>query len=106
MKIAILGAMDQEVALLKSSLDSVQVAEYAHLQFYSGTLHGLEVVVAKCGIGKVAASVATTILIDQYAPDFVVNTGSAGGFDPQLDIGDLVIASGVQPHDVDVPQFG
>lgn len=106
MKIAILGAMDQEVALLKSSLEDVQVAEYAHLQFYSGTLHGLEVVVAKCGIGKVAASVATTILIDQYTPDFVVNTGSAGGFDPQLDIGDLVIASGVQHHDVDVTHFG
>ncbi|WP_100643864.1 5'-methylthioadenosine/adenosylhomocysteine nucleosidase [Alteromonas facilis] len=106
MKVAILGAMDQEVALLKSSLENVRVEEYAHLQFYSGTLHGVDVVVAKCGIGKVAAAVATTILIDQYAPDFVVNTGSAGGFDPTLDIGDLVIGSGVQHHDVDVTHFG
>ena len=106
MKIAILGAMDQEVALLKASLENVEVAEYAHLEFYSGQLHGIDVVVAKCGIGKVAASVATTILIDQYAPDFVVNTGSAGGFDPTLEIGDLVIASGVQHHDVDVTHFG
>lgn len=106
MKVAILGAMDQEVALLKASLSDVQVAEYAHLQFYSGKLHDTEVVVAKCGIGKVAASVATTVLIDQYAPDFVVNTGSAGGFDPGLDLGDLVIASGVQHHDVDVTHFG
>ncbi|MBT0585234.1 5'-methylthioadenosine/adenosylhomocysteine nucleosidase [Alteromonas oceanisediminis] len=106
MKIAILGAMDQEVALLKSSLENVTVAEYAHLQFYSGSLHGVDVIVAKCGIGKVAASVATTVLIDKYAPDFVVNTGSAGGFDPTLEIGDLVIASGVQHHDVDVTHFG
>ena len=87
MKIAILGAMDQEVALLKASLADVKVAEYAHLQFYSGKLHDTDVVVAKCGIGKVSASVTTTILIDQYAPDFVVNTGSAGGFDPNLDLG-------------------
>lgn len=106
MKIAILGAMDQEVALLKASLADVKVAEYAHLQFYSGKLHDTDVVVAKCGIGKVSASVTTTILIDQYAPDFVVNTGSAGGFDPNLDLGDLVIASGVQHHDVDVTHFG
>ncbi|MCV2883701.1 5'-methylthioadenosine/adenosylhomocysteine nucleosidase [Aestuariibacter sp. AA17] len=106
MKIAILGAMDQEVALLKESLSDVEVTEYAHLNFYSGKMHGVEVVVVKCGIGKVAASVATTVLIDRFAPDYVVNTGSAGGFDQDLSIGDLVIASGVMHHDVDVTHFG
>ncbi|RPJ67871.1 5'-methylthioadenosine/adenosylhomocysteine nucleosidase [Alteromonas sediminis] len=106
MKIGILGAMDQEVSLLKQSLENVTVSEYAHLAFYAGTLHGVEVVVVKCGIGKVAASVATTVLIDRFAPDFVVNTGSAGGFDTSLQIGDLVIGSGVQHHDVDVTHFG
>lgn len=106
MKIAILGAMDQEVALLKASLENVKISEYAHLNFYSGQLHGVEVVVVKCGIGKVAASVATTVMIDQFAPDFVVNTGSAGGFDADLSIGDLVIGTSVQHHDVDVTHFG
>lgn len=98
--------MDQEVTLLKQSLTDVKVSEYAHLAFYSGTLHGVEVVVVKCGIGKVAASVATTVMIDRFAPDYVVNTGSAGGFDTSLSIGDLVIGSGVQHHDVDVTHFG
>ncbi|MEP4890133.1 MAG: 5'-methylthioadenosine/adenosylhomocysteine nucleosidase [Aliiglaciecola sp.] len=106
MKIAILGAMDQEVALLKETLENVEVSEYAHLNFYSGQLNGVDVVVAKCGIGKVAASVATTILIDRFAPDFVVNTGSAGGFDKDLSIGDLVIGTSVQHHDVDLTHFG
>lgn len=106
MKIGILGAMDQEVALLKASLQDVTVSEYAHLTFYAGTLHGVEVVIVKCGIGKVAAAVATTILIDRYAPDFVVNTGSAGGFDKDLNIGDLVVADFVQHHDVDLTHFG
>lgn len=106
MKIAILGAMDQEVALLKASLENVVVSEYAHLNFYAGTLHDVDVVVVKCGIGKVAASVATTVLIDRFAPDFVVNTGSAGGFDTDLSIGDLVIGTSVQHHDVDVTHFG
>jgi adenosylhomocysteine nucleosidase len=106
MKIAILGAMDQEVALLKATLENVSVSEYAHLDFYSGQLHGVEVVVVKCGIGKVAAAVATTVLIDRFAPDFVVNTGSAGGFDSELSLGDLVIGTSVQHHDVDVTHFG
>jgi len=106
MKIAILGAMDQEVALLKASLENVTVSEYAHLNFYSGQMHGVDVVVVKCGIGKVASSVATTVLIDMFAPDFVVNTGSAGGFDSDLSIGDLVIGTSVQHHDVDVTHFG
>lgn len=66
----------------------------------------MEVVVVKCGVGKVAAAVATTVLIDRFAPDYVVNTGSAGGFDTELNIGDLVIANEVQHHDVDVTHFG
>ena len=106
MKIGILGAMDQEVALLKQTLQDVTISEYAHLTFYAGTLHDVEVVVVKCGIGKVAASVATTILIDRFAPDYVVNTGSAGGFDTELEIGDLVVAEQVQHHDVDLTHFG
>ena len=99
MKIGILGAMDQEVALLKESLDQLAIQEIAHLTFYTGTLHGVDVVLVKCGIGKVAAAVATTILIQSFEPDFVVNTGSAGGFDTSLEIGDIVSGNGVQHHD-------
>ncbi len=106
MKIAILGAMDQEVALLNETLNNVSISHYGHLSFYSGTLHGVQVIVVKCGIGKVAASVATTVMIDRFSPDFVVNTGSAGGFDSDLKIGDLVIGTSVQHHDVDVTHFG
>ena len=106
MKIAIMGAMDQEVALLKETLNNVTRTQYAHLDFYDGTLHGVEVTVVKCGIGKVAASLATTLMIDRFAPDFVVNTGSAGGFDTSLSIGDVVIGTHVMHHDVDVTHFG
>lgn len=106
MKIGILGAMDQEVALLKESLADATTVELAHLTFYTGTLHGVDVILVKCGIGKVAAAVATTLLIQAFAPDYVVNTGSAGGFDTSLNIGDLVIGNGVQHHDVNITHFG
>lgn len=106
MKIGILGAMDQEIALLKQHMQLKETFHFAHLEYYVGTINDVEVVLVKCGIGKVAASVSTTVMIDKFAPDFVVNTGSAGGFDTQLDIGDVVIATGVQHHDVDVTHFG
>lgn len=106
MKIAILGAMDQEVELLKNSLQDTKTSELQHLTVYTGTLHSVEVLLVKCGIGKVASSVATTLLIQHYHPDYVVNTGSAGGFDTSLKVGDLVIGSGVQHHDVDLTNFG
>ena len=105
-KIGILGAMDEEVALLQASLTDCETHTWKHLTFFTGTLHGVEVVLVKCGIGKVASALATTALIEQYAPDYVVNTGSAGGFDPALNIGDVVIGSAVKYHDVDITHFG
>ena len=105
-KIGILGAMDEEVALLKSSLENLKETQWKHLTFFEGTLNGMNVVLVKCGIGKVAAAVATAVMIEQYAPDAVVNTGSAGGFDKNLNIGDLVIASHVIHHDADLTHFG
>lgn len=106
MKIGILGAMEQEVALLKASIENMQTTTHSHLTFYHGSLYGIEVVVVQCGIGKVASAVATTMLIDHFSPDYVVNTGSAGGFDSALNIGDLVIGTGVQHHDVNLTHFG
>ncbi len=106
MKVAILGAMDQEVALLKDNIDTLKTETLHHLTVYTGAIQGVDVVLVKCGIGKVAASVATTLIIQHYQPDYVVNTGSAGGFDPRLSVGDIVISTGVQHHDVDLTHFG
>jgi adenosylhomocysteine nucleosidase len=106
MKIAILGAMDDEVKLIKESLDQLKEVTYSHLVFFTGELHGHDIVLVKCGIGKVASAVATTMIIDKFEPDFVVNTGSAGGFDKELNIGDIVISDVVTHHDVDLTVFG
>ncbi|GAL21476.1 5'-methylthioadenosine nucleosidase [Vibrio maritimus] len=58
------------------------------------------------GIGKVAAAVGTTILLSDYQPDVVINTGSAGGFESSLNLGDVVISTEVRHHDADVTAFG
>ncbi|MCE9677941.1 5'-methylthioadenosine/S-adenosylhomocysteine nucleosidase [Shewanella sp. AS1] len=106
MKIGIIGAMEPEVAHLIASLSNPASQTIAGIEFVSGQLEGKEVVVTRSGIGKVTASVATTLLIEKYAPDYVINTGSAGGFVDTLAIGDIVISSQVRHHDVDVTAFG
>ncbi len=106
MKVGIIGAMDQEVALLRAQMSNVETLSLAGCEFYSGTLAEKSVVLTRSGIGKVAASIATTLLLERFAPDCVINSGSAGGFDPELHIGDVVISSEVRHHDVDVTAFG
>lgn len=106
LKVAIIGAMDQEVEQLKQALGERQLEQIAGFDFYTGTLNGTDVVLLKSGIGKVNAAIGTTILLDRYQPSCVINTGSAGGFDEQLEVGDLVISDEVRHHDVDLTVFG
>lgn len=106
MKAGIIGAMEPEVAILKSKLENPVESTHAGYTFYSGTIEGTEVVLVQSGIGKVASALATALLIDKFSPDYVVNTGSAGGFEQSLKVGDIVISSEVRYHDADVTAFG
>jgi len=106
MTFGIIGAMEQEIALLRQQLQDASHSQKAGFDFYRGTLSGHDVVLVKSDIGKVNAAIATTLLLDDYAPDVVINTGSAGGFDSELEVGDLIIGEKVCHHDVDVTPFG
>jgi len=106
MKIGIIGAMEQEVTILRDTMQAPKTLQKGGFTFYTGQLGGHEVTLVQSGIGKVAATVATTLLIDNFTPDCVINTGSAGGFEPSLNVGDIVISDEVRHHDVDVTAFG
>ncbi|MBO1923366.1 5'-methylthioadenosine/S-adenosylhomocysteine nucleosidase [Thiomicrorhabdus sp. 6S3-12] len=106
MKVAIIGAMEEEVALLRSNLTDMQTETHAGFEYYLGKIDGIEVALLRSGIGKVNAAISSTILLQLYDPDFVINTGSAGGFHVDLNVGDVVISSSVCHHDVDVTPFG
>lgn len=105
MTIAIIGAMEQEVAILKENIKDLQTTKIANYEYYSGELNGQQVVLVQSGIGKVAATVATVLLINNFNPTYVINTGSAGGFDPDLKVGDIAIGDELVHHDVDVTAF-
>ncbi|KIL53397.1 5'-methylthioadenosine/S-adenosylhomocysteine nucleosidase [Jeotgalibacillus alimentarius] len=105
MRIGIIGAMEEEVELLRNSMENIRTETIANSEFTSGVLRGKEVVLVKSGIGKVNAAMTTTILMERFNPDRIINTGSAGGFDPSLSVGDVVISNEVRHHDVDVTAF-
>ncbi|MDX5377244.1 MAG: 5'-methylthioadenosine/S-adenosylhomocysteine nucleosidase [Halomonas sp.] len=105
-RIGIIGAMAQEVAYLASLLEDRRTRTHVGCTFHHGKLHGVDVVILQSGIGKVNAAIGTTLLLDVYQPEAIINTGSAGGFGEGLDIGDVVVSSEVRHHDVDAVVFG
>jgi len=104
--IGLIGAMDEEVAVIKAWMTDVREQTIAGCDFFVGSFEGKEVVLLKSGIGKVNAAVSTTLLLSQFQPEYVINIGSAGGFDVDLQVGDVVISDRVVHHDVDVTAFG
>lgn len=106
MRIGIIGAMDEEVEILQEALASKVKRNKGGCLFYEGSIASHEVIVVKSGIGKVNAAIASSLLISDYNPEYVINTGSAGGFHKDLNVGDIVISTEVRYHDVDVTAFG
>lgn len=105
MTIGLIGAMDEEIALLLESMTDKREQTIANSLFVQGKLSGKEVVLLKSGIGKVNAAMGATIMHEQFSPTHVINTGSAGGFAKNLQVGDVVISTEVVYHDVDVTAF-
>lgn len=106
MKAGIIGAMEQEVTLLRDKIENRQTLTLAGCEIYTGTLNGVEVALLKSGIGKTAAALGITLLLELCKPDLVINTGSAGGLAPTLQVGDIVVSDEVRYHDADVTAFG
>lgn len=101
MKIAIIAAMAEEVRPLQEKLKNKKTLTVANAIFEQGLLNGNEVILVQSRIGKANAAMSTAILIERFAPDFILNTGSAGGMDHSLSIGDIVVSTESIYSDVD-----
>ncbi len=104
--IGIIGAMDCEVNKLKELMTEKQEHEVGFVKVYTGKIHGHKVVLAKSGVGKASAAMCTQYMIDNYHPDFIINTGVAGGLASNLSIGDIVIGEKLVQHDFDASDLG
>ncbi|MEC0226885.1 5'-methylthioadenosine/adenosylhomocysteine nucleosidase [Paenibacillus alba] len=105
-KLALIGAMNEEIERLVSQMSDVRETVKAGITFREGTYLGKQAVVCKTGVGKVNAAVTTQILIDSFQVEAIIFTGVAGALDPELNIGDLVISSECMQHDMDVTALG
>lgn len=106
LKIGIIVAMAQEVEILRNLMVEAKVIEIAGCKIYDGKINNTQVALLQSGIGKVAAAVGTALLLELTKPDMIINTGSAGGLDANLNVGDIVISTEVRHHDADVTAFG
>ena len=104
--IGIIGAMRIEVETIKSLMENKEIQTVSGVEYVSGTLHGREIVVAVCGIGKVAAAMCAQTMILKYSPEAIINTGVGGSLSKKLNICDVAIAESLVQHDMDTSPLG
>ncbi len=102
----IIGAMDEEVEILKQEMEIHLEKNIAGLHFYQGILANKSIVLVKSGIGKVNAAICTQILISEFRVEGIINTGVAGAIAEDLNILDIVVSTELQQYDVDAREFG
>lgn len=103
--IGIIGAMAEEIQILKDRLDNINAIKKYSATYYTGQLAGVDVVLVQSGIGKVNATISVATLVETFNVDLIINTGTAGALDEGLEVGDIVIANELIHHDVDVTGF-
>lgn len=105
MRFGIIGAMETEVSTLKKHMaqsGGYSSKRHAGMDFAVGKLGKADVVVVKCGVGKVNAALCVQVLADFFEVTHIINTGVAGALNEKLDIGDILISTDALQHDVDV----
>ena len=100
MKIGIIVAMHKELELLLPLLQNSEESRMGGCEFHRGKVGRHDVIAMQCGIGKVNAAMGTLTLVNSFLPDFVINSGVAGGADPSVNVMDVVAGARVAYHDV------
>ncbi len=104
--IGIIGAMDLEVEKLIEAMEQKEEITFGKRIFYKGKLEGTDVVLARCGVGKVNAALTVQMMVDKFGITDIINTGVAGSLNEKIDIGDIVLATNAVYHDMEAIAFG
>lgn len=104
--IGIIGAMDEEISQLVDKMTGTEAEEIAGMVFNRGKFEGRDVVVVRCGIGKVNAAMCAQLLATYFHVDAIIHTGVAGSLRNEINIGDVVLSTDALQHDVDATGFG
>ena len=102
----IIAAMQEEMQEIKNIMQEVKEEKIYELTFIKGKINDKNIVLVEAGVGKVNAARVTQILIDKFDVQAIINVGSAGSANDELDIGDIVIGQKIVQHDFDITAFG
>ncbi len=100
MKIGIIVAMSSEFDLVSQILEQSEIKKIKHLTFIEGRFMDKDIILMQSGMGKVCAAAATVEMISNFKPDYIINTGLAGGIDNSLSVMDIVLGAQTVYHDV------
>lgn len=106
MKIGIIGAMDEELIPIRALSHHLERIEKGNRTYWHGDMHGHQVYLTRCDPGKANAIIATQQLLDFFEPGCLLNMGSSGALSPDLEVGDLVVATEAIQHDFDLTSWG
>ena len=93
--IIIQGPMPIEAEKFASKLDNVKEETSGSFVFYKGTLNKYPVIVVKTGKGMENTAASTAVAIERYNPVAIINQGTSGGHDPNLNVYDIVLGKRV-----------
>lgn len=102
----ILGALDEEVALIREKMQVERETAMLGTTFYEGTVFAKRIVLACCGVGKVNAAACATTLLQRFGADCAINVGIAGAMAHGLRVLDVVASSETCFHDQDDVMLG
>lgn len=106
MKIAIMGAMSEEIAPILEMLGEYKTIEYAQNRYYTAQYKEHDLIIAYSKIGKVFSTLTAATMIEKFGAEILLFSGVAGGINPNLKIGDLIVATALCQHDLDITAFG
>lgn len=104
--IGIIVAEIEEMEAIKDIMGNIKSIDIYNLKIYTGTINNKEFLLVRGGVGKVNAARVCQIITDKFDLDFIINVGSAGGLNEDLNIGDIVLGEKLVQHDFDVTAFG
>lgn len=106
MTLAIMGAMPEEIAPILEKLGEYKTITYAGNNYYEATYKGINLVIAYSKIGKVFSTLTATTMCEHFGAQKLLFSGVAGAISPKLKVGDLIIATKLVQHDLDITAFG
>ena len=104
--IGIIVAEVEEMEAIKEIMENIKSMDIYNLKIYTGTIKHKEFLLVRSGVGKVNAARVCQIITDKFDLDFIINVGSAGGLNENLNIGDIVLGERLVQYDFDVTAFG